>query len=102
MPEWWPAVVFGWPAVGVSVVLAAAGIVSRRPVLLIVSALVAAPFSYYLGGAETWVALAGLALPLVLVAGAYAVKRCLFWLAWALWVPFVGGAIWLAIVVLSQ
>ena len=98
MPEWWPAVVFGWPAVLVSVVLAAAGIVSRRPALLIVSA----PFSYYLGGAETWVALAGLTLPLVLVAGAYAVKRCLFWLAWALWVPFVGGAIWLAIVVLSQ
>ncbi len=38
MPEWWPAAVFGWPAVVVSVVLAAAGIALRRPLLLIVSA----------------------------------------------------------------
>ncbi len=102
MPEWWPAAVFGWPAVVVSVVLAAAGIALRRPLLLIVSALMTAPLSYYLSGAETWVAPAGLALPLVLVGGAYAVKRCLLWLAWALWIPFVGAAIWLAIVVLSQ
>ena len=102
MPEWWPAVVFGWPAVVVSLLLAAAGIVSRRPVLLIVSALVAAPFGYYLSGAESWVAPAGLALPFVLVAGAFAVKRCLLLLAWAFWIPFVGAATWLAVVVLSQ
>ena len=67
-----------------------------------VSALVAAPFGYYLSEAESWLAPAGLALPFVLVAGAYAVKRCLLLLAWALWVPFVGAALCLAIVVLSQ
>lgn len=50
MPEWWPAVVFGWPAVVVSVLLAAAGIVLRIPVLLLVSAVLAARFSYYLSG----------------------------------------------------
>ncbi len=102
MPEWWPAVVFGWPAVVVSVVLAAAGIVFRKPALLVVSAVLAAPFSYYLSGAESWVALAGAAIPITLVAGAYAVKRRLSWVAWCLLAPFVGVAIWLAVVVVSQ
>ncbi len=102
MPEWWPAVVFGWPAAVVSVVLAAAGIVLRMSVLLLVSAVLAAPFSYYLSGAESWVALAGAAIPITLVAGAYAVKRRLSWVAWCLLAPFVGVAIWLAVVVVSQ
>ncbi len=102
MPEWWPAVVFGWPAVVMAVLVAAAGIVLRRPVLLVVSALVAAPFGYYLSGAESWVAPAGLFLPFALVGGAYAVKRCLLLLAWALWIPVVGAVLWLGVVVLNQ
>ena len=61
MPEflnWWPAVL-GWPAVAASLMLAAAAIVSRHPALLVVSALLAAPFGLYLGGAENWMAVAG-------------------------------------------
>ena len=102
MPEWWPAVVFGWPTVVVSLVLAAAGIVFRLPALLFGSAVFAAPFSYYLSGAERWVALPASAIPFVLVAGAYAVKHRLDWLAWCLLTPFLGVAIWLAVVVVSQ
>ena len=49
--NWWPAVL-GWPAVAASLMLAAAAIVSRHPALLVVSALLAAPFGLYLGGAE--------------------------------------------------
>ena len=77
MPEflnWWPAVL-GWPAVAASLMLAAAAIVSRHPALLVVSALLAAPFGLYLGGAENWIAVAGPAIPLALLAGAYALKR---------------------------
>ncbi len=102
MPEWWPAGMFGWPAVVVSVVLAAAGILFRLPVLLLVAGVLAAPFSYYLSGAESWVALAGPAIPLTLFAGGYAVKRRLWWVAWCLLAPFVGVAIWLAVGVVSQ
>lgn len=83
MPEWWPAVVFGWPTVVVSVVLAA-------------------PFSYYLSGASPWVALLASTIPFAIVAGAYAVKCRLGWLAWCLLAPFFGVAIWLAVAVVSQ
>ena len=81
MPEWWPAVVFGWPAVVVSLGVAATGIVLKKPVLLVVSAVLAAPFSYYLSGAENWMAFAGPVILVALLSGAYAVKRGLSWLA---------------------
>ena len=96
MHEWWIAVVFGW-AVIVSVILAGAGIVYRNPVLLLVSALLVGPFSLYLSGGNNWLAVAGGAIPLTLVAGAYAVKRRRPWVAWCLLAPFVGVAIWLAV-----
>ena len=102
MPEWWPMVVFGWPAVVVSVVLAASGIVFRMPVLLLVSAVLAAPFGYYISGAANWIALAGPAISLTLAAGAYAVKRRVLWVAWSLLLPFVGVGIWLAVSVVGQ
>ena len=50
MPEWWPAVVFGGPTVIVSVTLAVVGIVGRKPIVLVVSAVLAAPFSFYSAG----------------------------------------------------
>ena len=70
MPEWWPVVVFGWPAVVFSVALAACGILSRKPVLLLVSAVVAVPFAYYilgsfgaLGGSEPLVSGSCMVIP---------------------------------------
>ena len=102
MPEWWPAVVFGWPAVIVSVTLAAVGIVYRKLILLVVSAVLAAPFSFYLSGGNRWVSTICAALPLTFVAAAYAVKRRRPWIAWCLLAPFVGVAIWLAVIVISQ
>ena len=101
MPEWWP-VVFGWPAVVGSVGLSTAGIGLRRPVLLVVSAVLVAPLSYYLSGAESWVALAGPVILLSLFASAYAVKRGPSWLAWCSLAPFAGVAVWLAVIVASE
>ena len=97
MPEWWPVVVFGWPAVVVSMALAIAGIVTRRPSWLLLSALVAVPFSYYLSGAESRVALGGPIVLLTLVGGAYAVKRGQLLVAWCSLIPFAGVATWLAV-----
>ncbi len=101
MPEWWP-VIFGWPAVVVSMGLAAAGIGLRRPVLLVVSIVLVAPLSLYLSGAASWFALAGPVILLSLFASAYAVKRGLSWLAWCSLAPLAGVAVWLAVIVSSQ
>jgi hypothetical protein len=102
MPEWWPAVVFGWPAVLVSMGLAAAGIGLRMPALLVVSAVLVAPLSLYLSGAASWVALFGPVILLSLLASAYAVKRGLSWLAWCSLATFAGVAVWLAVIVASE
>ena len=48
MPYWWPAVVFGWPPIILSLALAVAGVALRKPKLGLVSAALALPFSYYL------------------------------------------------------
>ncbi len=101
MPEWWP-VVFGWPAVVVSIGLAATGIGLRKPVLPVVSAVLVAPLSLYLSGAVSWFALSGPVILLSLFASAYAVKRGLSWLAWCLLAPLAGVAVWLAVIVASQ
>ncbi len=101
MPEWWP-VLFGWPAVVVSMGLAAAGIGLRKPVLLVVSAVLVAPLSLYLSGAASWFALVGPVILLSLFASAYAVKRGLSWLAWSSLAPFAGVAVWLAVIVASE
>ncbi len=102
MPEWWPAVVFGWPAVMVSLALAAAGIVLKKPVFLMLSAVLAAPFSLYLSGAQNWMAFAGPTILVTLLAGAYTVKRGLLWLAWCLWALFAATALGIAVIVLRQ
>ena len=102
MPEWWPAVVFGWPAVVVSLLLATAGIVSKKPFLLVVSAVLAAPFSFYLSGAQNWMAFAGPAILVSLLAGAYTVKRGLLWVAWCSLALFASVALVLAVIVLQE
>ncbi len=102
MPEWWPAVAFGWPAVAVALVLAAAGIVVKKPVFLVVSAVLAAPLSFYLSGAESWMAFSGPTILVALLAGAYTVRRGMFRIAWCFLGLFAGLALGLAIIVLRQ
>ena len=102
MPEWWPAVVFGWPAVVVSLVLATTGIVLKKPVLLVVSAVLAAPFSLYLSGARNWMAFAGPAILMALLAGAYTLKRGLVWVAWCFLALFASLALGVAVIVLQE
>ena len=102
MPRWWPAVVFGWPAVMVSLLLAGYGVRARRPLLPLVSALLMAPLGYYLAGAENWLGLAGPAILLCFIACAYAIRRDLIWLAWCLLLPFTAVMVWLAISVIRQ
>ncbi len=56
--------------------------------------------SYYLSGAQSWMAFAGPTILVTLLAGAYAVKRGLLWVAWCLLSMFAGTALGLAVIVL--
>ena len=67
-----------------SLALAVTGTALREPVLDLVSAALALPFSYYLAGAANPIALAGLAIPVVLVGSGYAVHLRVLRVAWSL------------------
>jgi len=102
--EWWP-LLLGWPAVFLSVTLAVFGIVSAKPGLILVAAVLATPFSLYLSAVWNngiWVSVVYAAFPLTFVAAAYTVKHRRPWIAWCLLVPFVGVVIRIFIDVISR
>lgn len=68
MPEWWPTIVFVWPAVILGLLLADYGASSQRVFLPLISAVLGTPFSLYLVGAENWLWLTGLGIPISRVA----------------------------------
>ncbi len=99
--EAWPAIVFGWPAIMVSIALSVTGIVRQRPKWLVIAAIVALPFSLYLAGSPAFGWL-GLSIPLLLAGAGVASRYDRPIVAWSLLVPYVGGIGWLAIVVMSE
>ena len=96
----WP-ILLGWPAILVSLALSVIGIVRRRSKWLVVAAIIVVPFSLYLFGTPrfTWIALV---FPVLLFGASIAIRRSLPWLAWSLFVPFVGFFGWLAVIVMSE
>ena len=44
---WWPALVMGWPAVGVSLIVFAAGLLSQRPKWVLAGSVISTPFCLY-------------------------------------------------------
>jgi hypothetical protein len=90
---------FGWPAIIASVVLALAGLLTKRANLMAIAGVIFLPFTYYLSN--------GLRNPLVvmpflLFAAAFAIHRGSIRLAWLLILPLVIVVLWLASVVLMQ
>jgi len=43
-------IIFGWPAIIMSILLSIAGVWLRKPFLLVTAGIVCIPFSYYLSG----------------------------------------------------
>jgi hypothetical protein len=99
--DMWPAIVFGWPAIVLSIALSVMAIVRGRPRWLVVAAIVALPFSLYLAGSPLFGWL-GLTIPLLLVGASVASYYERPKVAWSLLAPFVGVFGWLAIAVISE
>lgn len=99
--SWWPAIVFGWPAILLAIVLSVLGIIKRRQALLIASAIVATPFSFYLGGSPR-IAWMGLMIPVLLIGAGIAVRFQKVRMAWLLLVPVLAVVSWVAALVLSE
>ncbi len=100
MPPWWPALMFGWPAIGLALVLAVTGTALRKPVLIFVSIAPVLPFSLYLAGAQNWMAFAGLWVPIALIGSAYAVRRRALWISWGLLTSVVAVLVSIAVIVI--
>ena len=99
--NWWPAVVAGWPAILLSLALSVVGIRRRRPVLLAAAAVIAIPFSLYLGGtpAVGWI---GLVIPLILTVASASVHYRRPEIAWSLLVPVMAVVSWVAHAAISS
>ena len=92
-------IIFGWPAIITSILLSIAGILLKRPKLLIVAGFIGIPFTAYLTAGSRW---PGLLLSVFQFGSAYAVRQQKFLMAWLLIAPMIISAVLLAYVVLTQ
>ncbi len=91
--------IFGWPAIGISILLSVAGAILSKPWLLIASGIVCLPFTYYISGGFHSPALL---LPVFAFGAAFAVSRQWKWISWLLISPLIIAAMLLAYRVLTQ
>ena len=101
MPDLLVPIIFGWPAFILSLLLSVAGLGWRKPWLLVIGAIVAVPFCWYLSLYPLLGALT-VFLPLFQVASAWVLRRGNRPLAWGLLVPFTATGAFLAVTVLTQ
>lgn len=94
-------IVFGWPFIILSLLVSLFGLITKRYWLLLIGAILFAPFSYYLSGAPGihWI---GFAFPLFIVGAAFAVRAGKMLLAWTLNLPALLISAWTAFLVLTQ
>ena len=99
--NWWPALVFGWPAISLAIVLSVLGITKRSPSVLVFAAVIATPFSLYLGGSPRigWL---GFMIPVLLLGASVAVRYRRAEIAWLSLVPIVAVVGWVATLVMGQ
>jgi hypothetical protein len=94
-------IIFGWPFIILSLLVSVLGLILKRPWLLVVGAVLIAPFSYYLSGAPRINGL-GIILPLFQLGAAYEIKTRKVAAAWILMLPAFLISTWLANAVISQ
>ena len=99
MPEWWPAVVFGWPSPILATILCLVGLVRKKGGFLVAAAIVVAPFAFFLLGTPRF-RYGGLlpVLPLIAATALQRGARVIAWVAVIAMVAFVSGvAVFLAV-----
>jgi hypothetical protein len=101
MPALLVQIIFGWPAILVSLALCIAGLLSKKVFLVVIGALIFGPVSWFLSG---YPPLRGLGpfLPIFMLGSAYALYRIKFSIAWLLILPVIIFSAWLAVIVLTQ
>jgi hypothetical protein len=92
-------IIFGWPAIITTIILSIAGLVLKKPILLIIAGFLCMPFTYYVSGGLRSPAVI---LPLLEFASAFAVARQKKAAAWLLIAPLVIISMMLAYAVLTQ
>ena len=98
---WWPAYVFGWPAILLAIVLSALGVIKKSPAVLAAAAVIATPFSIFLGGNPRFGWL-GFMIPVLLLGASVAVRYRRVEVAWLLLVPVMVVVGWVASLVIGQ
>ena len=84
-----------------AIVLSVVGIIKRSAAVLVASAVIAAPFSLYLGGTPR-VGWLGFIMPVLLLGAGVAVHKRRIEIAWLLLVPVVAVVGWVASLVIEQ
>jgi len=84
-----------------AIVLSVLGITKRRPAALVASAVIATPFSVYLGGSPR-VGWLGFIIPVLLLGASIAVRYHGREIAWLLLMPVVAVVGWVASLVTRQ
>jgi hypothetical protein len=94
-------IIFGWPAIILSLSVSLIGLITKRHQYLFLAAALILPFAVFLVGypfVRGW----SLAMPLCQIGSAFAVRNQKMMLAWSLFVPPLFAIGWLAFLVFSQ
>lgn len=94
-------IIFGWPFIILSLLLAVAGIITRRPPLVVAGAILFGPPAWFIKG-YPFISWFGLLLPVSILGAAYFVKKGRQMLAWTLVLPPVVVSAWLAFLIMAQ
>jgi len=94
-------IIFGWPFIILSLLLAVAGILTKRWALLVAGAIFFVPPAWYLSGYPA-IRGFGMLLPVSILGAAYFVKKGQHALAWLLTLPPIVVSAWLAFLVMAQ
>ncbi len=91
--------IFGWPAIGISILLSVAGGILKKPWLLIVAGIVFIPFTYYISAGFRSPAIL---LPVFEFGAAFAITRQWKLITWLLIFPLILVAVIVAYRVLTS
>ncbi len=97
----WVQIIFGWPAIILSMVLSVVGVLKKWPWMLVLGGVLCVPFTVYLFG-FTYLHFFAFLLPFFQFGAAWAVHAGRKILPWILLLPLASIMFILAIIVLSQ